>query len=498
MNSDDQVITYARPKENALNRLQAVLDTPANQLLGKPMPRIHTPLNDLPTKGLELIDFANQVFEHGFMEWQKNLAIHSCKVKADGRWHHPIFNAVVARQNGKSSFMMARILMGLFEWDEPLQILQSHRLQTSLERFREVVGMIEANDSLAKQVKRIRWAHGSEEIESLNGNRFVIKAGGAAARGMARPSTIYLDELREMRDMESFASLRYAQMASLNPQLLTFSNAGDVTSVVLNSFRERALAAAGGAKDDIGYFEWSAPTDEVSLENASHANPALGITIHPDNLEATFNDPADVVQTEVLCRWVVAINSVVNASEWAKCLDKEVDLDTEKLTWLAIDVSPDRRFAALVGAQKLADESFIVKLLHTWENELQLDDKAIANETADYCRKYPIEYLLYSRRTSGAVAARMQPAGIPIFDMDANYPQACDEMLGAINSQRLKHRGQEELTKQMLSAVALKRGDGGWIIGRRASGTAVCASVAVAMTTHFATRPEIEIDILSM
>ena len=498
MNSDDQVITYLRPRENALNRLQAVLDSEPNQLLGVQMPRIHTPLNDLPSKGQELIDFAEGVFEHGFMQWQKNLAIYSCKIKPDGRWAHPIFNAIVARQNGKSSYMMARILMGLFEWDEPLQILTSHRLQTSLERFRELVGMIEGNDSLAKQVKRIRWAHGSEEIETLNGNRLVLKAGGSAARGMARPSTIYLDELRKMRDMESFASLRYAQMASLNPQLLTFSNAGDVTSVVLNSFRERALASAGGAKDDIGYFEWSAPTDEVSLENAAHANPALGITIHPDNLEATFNDPNDVVQTEVLCRWVVAINSVVDASAWAKCLDKDVDLDTEKLTWLAIDVSPDRRFAALVGAQKLGDDNFVVKLLHTWENELQLDDKAIANEAADYCRKYPIEWLLYSRRTSGAVAARMQPAGIPIFDMDANYAQACDEMLGAINSQRLKHRGQEELTKQMLSAVALKRGDGGWIIGRRASGTAVCAAVAVSMTTHFATRPEIEIDIISI
>ena len=102
-----------------------------------------------------------------------------------------------------------------------------------------------------------------------------------------------------------------------------------------------------------------------------------------------------------------------------------------------------------------------------------------------------------SRRTSGAVAARMQPAGIPIFDMDSSYPQSCDELVGAINSGRLKHRGQEELTKQMLSAVALKRNDG-WIIGRRASGSAVCAAVATALATHFATRPEIEIDILSV
>ena len=337
MTKPEQVIIGARPKQNALNRQQAVLESQPEMMLGEPMPRVHTPLNDYPSKGQELIDFADQLFEHGFMQWQKNLALHSCKVKPDGRWVHPIFNATVARQNGKSTYMNARILMGLFEWDEPLQILSSHRLQTSLERFRELVGMIEQHDGLAKQVKRVRWAHGSEEIEALNGNRLVLKAGGAAARGMARPSTIFLDELREMRDMESFASLRYSMMASPNPQLLTFTNAGDATSLVLNSFRERALAAAAGAKDDIGYFEWSAPTDDVTLENARFANPALGITIHPDNLNAVFNDPPDVVQTEVLCRWVQTINSVIDTAAWSKCVDKSVDLDTEKLTWLAVD-----------------------------------------------------------------------------------------------------------------------------------------------------------------
>jgi hypothetical protein len=96
---------------------------------------------------------------------------------------------------------------------------------------------------------------------------------------------------------------------------------------------------------------------------------------------------------------------------------------------LAIDLSPDRRHASLVGAQKIGGEQFVVKLLHTWQNDLQLDDKAIANDLADYARKYPTEYVLYSRKTSAAVAARLAPAGIPIFDMDGVYPQACDEML---------------------------------------------------------------------
>jgi hypothetical protein len=200
--------------------------------------------------------------------------------------------------------------------------------------------------------------------------------------------------------------------------------------------------------------------------------------------------------TEVLCRWVVAINSAVDAAAWGNCLDKTVDLDTEKQTWLAIDLSPDRKHASLVGAQKLGQESFVIKLLHTWSNDLQLDDKAIANELADYARKYPTQYVLYSRRTAGAVAARLAPAGIAIFDMDTVYPQACDEMLSAINSGRLKHRGQSQLTEEILAAVQLRRGDGGWVIGRRASKSVVCGAVAVALVSHFATRQENDLDIM--
>jgi hypothetical protein len=392
--------------------------------------------------------------------------------------------------------MLARIAMGLFHWDESLQVGSAHRLVTSLEQFRSLVAIIEAHDDLAKQVKRIRWQHGAEEIETLSGNRFVIKAGGSAARGLSKPEVVHLDELREQKDLDSFAALRYTLMAAKNPQVNCFSNAGDSHSVVLNLLKERGMAAAAGAVDDIGYFEWSSPTEVLSIENAAYANPGLGITIHPDNIKAVFNDPIEVVMTEVLCRWVQTISSVVGSAEWADCLDAEIDLDPEKLTWMAIDCSPDRKFAALVGAQKLGDEKFIVKLLHTWENSVQLDDREIANDAAKYCRDYPIEYLLYSRRTSGAVAARMQPAGIPILDMDPNYPQSCDEMLGAINSGRLKHRGQSELTTQMLSAVQLRRGDGGWVLGRRASQSAIPACVATALVSHFATRPETEIDIL--
>jgi hypothetical protein len=497
MTKPELVIVGGHQDETGSNRLQSVFEPESERIFGSSRPRIHTPLNELPTRGLELIDFAADVIPGGFMPWQKWLAIHSLKMKADGRYAHPFRVCTVARQNGKSTYMLALIAMNLFHWKDSLQVASAHRLVTSLEQFRALVGMIEANDDLAKQVKRIRWQHGAEEIETLDGCRFVIKAGGSAARGMSKPESVHLDELREMHDLESFASLRYTLMAAKNPSINAFTNAGDSHSKVLNLARDRGIAAASGAADDIFYAEWSAPTDDVHDQNNWIAsNPALGHTIHVDNIRGTLNDPHEVIMTEVLCRWVQTISSVVNPQAWEACGDDTVDLDTEKLTWLALDISPDRRHCALVGAQKLGDESFVVKLLHTWENDRQLDDKAIANDAASYCRKYPIEYLLYSRKTSGAVASRLQPAGIPIFDMDTAYPQSCDELLGAINSGRLKHRKQSELTAQILSAVQLRRGDGGWVIGRRASQSAVCAAVATALATHFATRPETETDIM--
>jgi phage terminase large subunit-like protein len=463
-------------------------------LIGVQTPRIHTPLNDLPSRGGELIDLATDL-KIDLMEWQKFALIHSHKIKPDGRWATPVNTIVVARQNGKSFLQLIRILGGLFLWDEKLQIGSAHRLSTSLEQFRAMVQMIEGNDNLAKQVKKIRWQHGGEEIETLAGNRFIVRAGGSAARGVSRPSTIHLDELREMNDIESFASLRYTLMAAANPMVMAYTNAGDSSSVVLNQFRERALASIAGVEDDIGYFEWSAPTDEISVENARFSNPSMGTLIHADNVRSVLNDPPDVVMTEVLCRWVVAINSAVDAASWGNCLDKSADLDIDKLTWLAIDLSPCRKYASLVGAQKIGGEQFVVKLLHTWSNNLQLDDKQIANDLAEYARKYPTEYVLYSRKTSAAVAARLAPAGIPIYEMDGDYAQSCDELLSAVNSGRLKHRGQSQLTEEMLAAVQLRRGDG-WVIGRRATSAVVCGAVATALVTHFATRPENDLDIM--
>jgi hypothetical protein len=478
------------------------VDQAYSGLGGVQTPRIHSKLNDLPSKGQEMIDFATELGIN-LMEWQRYVCIHGHKIREDGRWAHSELGLIMARQQGKSTLMMLRILTGMFVWGEGLQLASAHRLTTSLETFRQIVGLIETNPKLEKEVKKIRWQHGAEEIELFGNRRFVVKAANNAARGLSKPETIHLDELREYKDEDAWSSMRYSMMAAKNPQVWIYSSAGDQHSVILNKLRERALASAT-TNDPIGWFEWSAepdapillPSGEMNWSAFAQANPSLGITIHPDNLKAVINDPPDIVRTEVLAQWVDTINSAIDAQKWGMCQIDPIPLDPEQPTWLGLDLSPDRKFGALVAAQRLSGERFYIQLLHTWSNDYSLNDLAVANDIAPYVRKYNTQTVAYSKRTSQAVASRLNSAGIQITDMDgAIYAESCDRWLGAINSHRLQHSGQEELTQQTLSAAKLPFGDGSWIIGRRASRVAVCASVASALVTYFATQPETEIDI---
>ena len=480
-----------------------ILSDPAySELGGVQTPRIHSKLTDLPSKGQDMIDLATELGIN-LMEWQRFVCIHGHKVRADGRWAHSELGLIMARQQGKSTLMMLRILTGMFVWGEGLQLASAHRLTTSLETFRQIVGLIEKNPRLEKEVKKIRWQHGAEEIELFGNRRFVVKAANNAARGLSKPETIHLDELREYKDEDAWSSMRYSMMAAKNPQVWIYSSAGDQHSVILNKLRERAIASATSG-DPIGWFEWSAepdapillPSGEINWSAFAQANPSLGITIHPDNLKAVINDPPDIVRTEVLAQWVDTINSAIDAQKWGLCQSDPIPLDPEAPTWLGLDLSPDRKFAALVATQKLFGERFNLVLLHTWSNDYSINDLAVANDIAPYVRKYNVQTVAYSKRTAQAVASRLVPAGIPITDMDgAIYAESCDRWLGAINSHRLQHGGQDELTQQTLSAAKLPYGDGSWIIGRRASRVAVCAAVASALATYFATQPETEIDI---
>ncbi len=192
-----------------------------------------------------------------------------------------------------------------------------------------------------------KFSYRSRMALTQRGRMLVARFYRSAATG-ALPD---LDELREYKDEDAWSSMRYTMMASKNPQVWTYSNAGDQHSVILNKLRERGLAASMNPSDTIGWFEWSAepespitlPSGEINWPAFAQANPSLGTLMHPDNLKAVINDPPDIVKTEVLCLWVDTINSAIDAQKWELCKSDPIPLDPDKPTWLGLDLSPDRK-----------------------------------------------------------------------------------------------------------------------------------------------------------
>ena len=484
-----------------LESAQTGSDSLTSGIKGIREPRIRTKSLDLPSKGDEFIEFCKRI-DYPLLHWQEFLAHEILKYKPDGRWASSEVGIVVSRQQGKSTFMSLLILFKMYELGEKLQVATAHKLTTSSEIFYKIDQIIQGTPELLARFHKKFESKGSQEIRLKSGERYLVRANNSAARGIASVDTIFMDEVREYQSMDVWSSMRYTQMSSKNPMTIILSNAGDQHSVVLNRLRDRAVAAIAGNDDPIAWFEWSAPPEtpvDDSAEfwaGAAQSNPSLGYTVHPDNLRAVLNDDESIIRTEVLCQWVSVVNPAINPSAWEACAKPEAKLDREATTWMAIDLSPNRQEGALVAAQQQGDD-FVVVLLATFTNPVNLDDKQMANEIADWVRKYSTETVAYSKQTAGAVAARLAPAGIQTYPIDgALYGQACDEMLSAITSGRLIHTNQQELNNQALSAVKLPFKDGGWYLGRKASNATICATVAMAMVSHFATRPETEVDIL--
>jgi phage terminase large subunit-like protein len=460
-------------------------------LTGFLLPRIQTPELDLPSRGHEVIELAKQIGVP-LLPWQEHVILQASKVRPNGKPAHKSCCTVIARQNGKSHLLRMRILAGLFLWNDKLIIATAQNRDIALETFRLVADTIENNQFLIDQIKHIRKANGQEEIVTKTGNRYKIVAPNSGARGMSA-DLVVIDEAREFQNTEAYSALVYTTMARPNSQIWLASNAGDAFSTILNRIRQQAYQAiaAPGSDETIGYWEYSAP-DGTKLDDPQgwrYANPALGHTIDADGIKARLKDPESVFRTEVLCQWVETLQNPFPEGAWANCLDQNLKLPDGKAQYLAIDVSPDRRHASLVGATRVGDE-IVVGLIQTWESDSSVDDLKIAAAVSDWARKFNSQCIGFDKYTASGIAARLSAAGIPVQDLSGSiFYQACDELLSAMSSNRLRHSGQEVLTAHIYACARKSGADGGWRIVRRDSSGYVTAAIALAMVTHFAVKP---------
>lgn len=355
---------------------------------GKELPRVWTPPITKLTKknslGYAFIDFC-EVLEVELLPWQKWLAIHALEiVTEDDQWRFRFRYVVVliSRQNGKTYFEVLLNIFFLYGLKSHLVLGTAQNLDTAVETFEDTVSQIESVPELKELLQKVNRGTGKRELLLDNGDRYKVIAATRKARGLSS-DLIMMDELREQTNWEAWGAISKTMMARPTAILFGFSNAGDVTSVVLRHLRLQAHAQLGDPDgvassrislggedmtDAIGLFEWSAdpdcPVDDI--EQWAQANPSLnyGFLTERALRTAMMTDPEPIFRTECLCQWVESrLPEPFPEGSWLGGQDATSSIREDSPLFWGIDMSQDRKWTTIAVCGMREDGNYHVEIV---------------------------------------------------------------------------------------------------------------------------------------
>ena len=454
---------------------------------GATEPRLHSPYLEGASRGKEIAQLAESI-GMPLLPWQEFVINDMCVVDENNLFVRKTSLILCSRQQGKTHLARMVMLGHMFLFDSPNVLIMSSNRSMALDTFRQVAYAIEANSELAKQVKQIRYANGTESIELKNGHRLdVVAATRDGSRGRSA-SLLYVDEVREISE-EGFRAATPTTRAKINAQTLLTSNAGDAFSTVLNDLRERALSFP---PKTFGYYEYSAPqfASITDRDAWAMANPALGYTVTEEALEeAVATQPVETTKTELLCQWISSTASPWPHMSVENAGDKDLKLTPGPLTIFAFDVAPSRRDGSLTMGQILADGRIGVAVLEIFHSDVSIDELYMADHIAKWCKDYYPRTVCFDKYTTASIAKRLEVNGINTTDISGQKGyQASGDLHEALANNRLVHSGQDELISHMANCAA-KESDASWRIIRRKSAGPVDIAIGLSMIVHILNQP---------
>lgn len=353
--------------------MTATLDAP---VAGVAEPRICTVPEYVSSAGQECIDLAAKAGLH-LDPWQQWVLHRALGEREDGSWSAFEVGLVVPRQNGKSAIFEARILAGLFLFDEELIIYSAHEFKTSQEIFRRILALMNRRAAFRKRIKAVSRSKGDEGIElhpteaCPNGQRlrFVARSGGSG-RGFSG-DCVFWDESQHLGDAPVDA-LMPVMLTKDNPQLWYGGSAPDkdiAPCEQITRVRNRALSG-GEAAADLAYFEWSVEVHTSECEDGctehddrddpatwAKTNPGLGVRVSLEMIQRLH----DSMSVKGFDREILGVgNYPAVGGGWEVISEQafEAVLDSESRPLdpvvFAVEVAPDRQAAsiAVVGERE--------------------------------------------------------------------------------------------------------------------------------------------------
>lgn len=452
------------------------------RILGCVEPRLFTPpLSELTPEtsmGFDVIEWLENDLEQTLYPHQKWLYIHALEYQPGTtllRFRHVL--CLMARRNAKTHSLT---FLTAYQMTHGVSSVlnSSASLDTARESFLDLENLFADYPEVFGPVKA-RHVNGQLEINLLKfRSRYkLVPANRRGGRGLNAGLAV-ADEIREMRDWESYSALEPTTIAVENSQFWMLSNAGDLQSIVLNSVRARALE---GTDPHLFIAEWSAP-DKCQLDDRfawAQANPLMNRMWDESSLEASLNKPASEFRVENLCMSVPSLSEAIPAQAWADCIDPiPFTKEQRSRTVLGIDISPDGQQISVVAAVKLTDLRIRVEGVAIYQSSQHM-----RQELPDLIARIRPLKLAWFPESCGAIATDLKALKMNEELSGRAVSHACAELADLVKAGRIAHAGDPVLTDQIISTRKLTSG-GGWKFNRR--GGYCSAAYATAGAVHLA------------
>jgi len=407
--------------------------------------------------------------------------IHGLELADDRTFRFKTLLIVTARQSGKSTLLQILALWRLYLDAAPLVIGTAQNLPLAEEVWAGALDMAQGVPELAAEVAAVSRTNGDKFFRLTGGQRYKVAAATrSGSRGLSS-DLVLLDELREHRDWEAWASSTKTTMARPSPQVIAFSNAGDKSSIVLASLREKALAAAADRSTRLGIFEWSA-ADGCELDDReawAQANPALGHRMSEDAISAALEvDPEGVFRTEILCQWVQSVESAIAPAVWASLAGPTPERGHDVV--FSLDIAPGHETATICSAWTMPSG---LRWVQVADHRPGVD--WIVARWDELRSRWGGSLTVEQTGTAGFLLPRLSHT-VPV--PRRFYTDSCSTLADAVSSAGLRHGNQDPLNEAVAVARWSSSGDAGQrVLARRDA--RVSPLVAAALALHALSLP---------
>ena len=382
--------------------MTATATDPARKRPKFPKPQLAPPV---PLKGRRReFEDAAKIAGLELMGWQQHVGRYLTATSKSGAWLYPEVAVIAPRQNGKTTCLVARIVMGLMNGERIMHTAQNRELP------REIFNLVSDVIDPALMTHLPRKASGQERIDMRNGGVYrIVAPSRGGARGPANDLVI-VDEIREFTDFEFIAAAKPTLTMSEHPQIMYLSNAGDDSSIVLNTLRKRSET-----ERDLAYVEWSAPpqypVDDRKgwrLANPAAAEmPQIMEYLEREYADNLSGDTLSVFETEHLCRWVVSMAPrLVGERAWLSCRGVTEGMSRPVL---AFNMDATGRRASAVRAWLQTDGRIAIEEVIEATGD-PIDVQRLGNDLEAICRREGVKRSGFASWTDADIARYVKSA----------------------------------------------------------------------------------------